>query len=109
MFSLGFGVLAIFLFLNLCLISKSPMIGQFHVIFLNLENQLCQPPNVQENFFRYVILNAPWDGIQQGVKTCQLQKSVPQDLCPSATMSLKLSCIGCHISALFSPGTLWKR
>ena len=89
MFSLGFGVLAIFLFQNLCLISKSPMIGQFHVIFQNLENQLYQPPTVQEKFFWYAILNVPWGGIPQGVKTCQLQKSVPQGLCPSATMSLK--------------------
>ena len=30
-------------------------------------------------------------GIPQGVKTCQLEKSVPQGLCPSATMSLKFS------------------
>ena len=91
MFSLGFGVLAIFLFQNLCLTSKSPMIGQFHVIFQNLENQLYQPPTVQEKFFWYAILNVPWGGIPQGVKTCQLEKSVPQGLCPSATMSLKKS------------------
>ena len=51
MFSLGFGVLTIFLFQNLCVISKSPMIGQFHIIFQNLENQLYQPPTVQEKFF----------------------------------------------------------
>ena len=67
MFTLGCGDLAIFLFQNLRLISKSPMIGQFHVIFQNLENQLYQPPTVQEIFFDMPFLMSHGGGIPQGV------------------------------------------
>ena len=74
MFSLGFGVLAIFLFQNLCLTSKSPMIGQFHVIFQNLENQLYQPPTVQENFFDMPFLMSHGGVFHKGSKLANLKK-----------------------------------
>ena len=51
MFTLGCGVWDKSLFQNLSVIRKSPTKGQFCCFLQILENQLCQPPTVQENSF----------------------------------------------------------
>ena len=48
---LGFGIWAKISLRILSVISKSPKRGQFQGFFENLENQLFQPPTVQEKKF----------------------------------------------------------
>ena len=89
MFTLGFGVWDRFLFQDSSVIRKNPTKGQFCCFLQILENQLCQPPTVKENFFDMPFLMSHAGVIHRGSKLDKSKKSVPQHLCASATMSLK--------------------